>query len=147
MTSNTLPPGPDTPLLAALRARSLLSPQEEGLMRSPGVLALAPRAQLDYLQSNRRIGAWVTLIAGGLRLALLAGALVSHLGLSATGFMPLGWWTVVVPLLLAGVLVWLTPAFVRRVRELNRRLPAYEDLFTGIAPPGIEGQLPATIRP
>jgi hypothetical protein len=128
MTIAPLPPGVDTPLLAALRARSLLSPQEEGLMRSPGVLALAPRAQLDYLQSNRRVGAWVTLLAGGLRLALIAGALVAHVVLSASGLMPLGWWTVVVPVALAGVLVWLTPVFLRRVRELNRRLPAYEEL-------------------
>ena len=139
MTINTPPPGPETPLLAALRARALLSPQEEELMRSPDVLALAPRAQLDYLQSNRRIGAWVTLIAGGLRLALLAGALVAHLGLSATGLLPLGWWTVVVPLALAGVLVWLAPAFRSRVRELNRRLPSYDELCLDSAASGTVG--------
>lgn len=48
-------------------------------------------------------------------------------------FMPLGWWTVVVPLALAGVLAWLTPAFVRRVRELNQPLPSYEELCPGSA--------------
>jgi hypothetical protein len=124
------PPVPttDTPLLIVLRQRALLSAEEEALLRSPDVLALPPRAQLDYLNSNRRVGRAVTIFAGGLRLALIAGALLTHMGLVISGALPFAWWWSFVWVVLAGVLAWLVPPFLRRVGSLSRRLPGYDEL-------------------
>ncbi len=118
----------DSSLLVELRGRGAVTPQEEALLRSPEVLALSPRAQLDYLVSNRRVGRGVTLFAGGLRLMFLTGALAAHVVMVLAGSTPFAWWALLVWLGLAGLLAWWVPAFVRRVRELSRPLPSFEEL-------------------
>jgi hypothetical protein len=121
-------PMTDSPLLAALRARNVLTADEEAMLRSADVLALEPRAQLEHIRTNRSVGRFVTRLAGGVRLTLIAGALVSHVGLVASGELPFAWWSVLVWLGLFGLLAWLVPAFLRRTRELGQPLPTYEEL-------------------
>ncbi|MGE0790601.1 MAG: hypothetical protein AB7S26_33290 [Sandaracinaceae bacterium] len=119
---------PPTPLLDALRARGLITPDEEHILLSPEVAALSPRDQLEHLRSNRRVGRAVTLFAGGLRVTLIAGALAAHVGMTLDGTLSFGWWAPLGWLGLVAVLSWLALGLIRRVRALSAVLPSAEVL-------------------
>ena len=105
-----------------------LDPRDAGLAHEIVFGVLRYRAQLDYLSSNRRVGRAVTIFTGGLRLALITGALLVHMGLVISGSQPFAWWWPLVWLVLAGILAWLVPSFLRRVESLSHRLPTFDEL-------------------
>lgn len=121
---------PDLRLLNALRTRQLITPAEEVLLQSPAVSALAPRAQLDYLRANRRAGYFITLLAGGLRLVLLSGALLALAGLIVSGRFPLpGWVAIVICVANVGVVVWLARPLIARLNALKAPLPDFLEIM------------------
>lgn len=122
----------DSPLLIVLRARNLLRESEEALLRSPEVLALEPPAQLAYLKQNRSVGFFVTLFGGGIRVLILAGALVSFVGLALAGTIPFSWWMPPLWLALGAFVVWAVNGLLRSARALRAKLPDYEALRADI---------------
>jgi hypothetical protein len=56
-----------------------LSEAERELLRRADVQALSSDEQLAYLRTNRRVGFWITLLAGGVVIFMVNGAALSAL--------------------------------------------------------------------
>lgn len=132
---------PSKPLRALLIERGALIDREEEVLSQPDVVALAPEQQLAFLATNRRVGFYVTAIAGGLRVLLVAGGALAHVGLTLSGRVPFGWWSPIIWVALTILLAWLIPTFVRRVAARARPLPTWDELGTSTerGPRGTDG--------
>jgi hypothetical protein len=115
-------------LIDVLRARGCLLEGEEAMLLAPDARALPPEMQLKYLRDNRSVGRFVTGFAGGVRLLFLGGGVLGLVLTMCDGETPVAWWSVLIALVLAAGLVWLTPQFLRRMRELARPLPAWSEI-------------------
>jgi hypothetical protein len=117
-------------LLDVLRENGSLLEGEDAMLLAPDARELPAQAQLKYLADNRRVGRFVTGLAGGVRLLLLAGGAFALVATMLDGETPLTWWSVAIALVLFGAAAWFAPPFFRRMRELNRRLPEWSELET-----------------
>lgn len=119
-----------------LLARGALIDQEARAFDDPAVAALPPREQLAFLASNRRVGFYVTAIAGGVRVFFVVAGALAYVAATVDGSIPFGWWSPLVGLVLIALLAWLVPSFVRAVAARRRALPPWEELepVLGIAP-------------
>ena len=95
---------------------------------SSEVRALAPEAQLAYLKQNRSVGRFVVLFAGGVRVLVIAGGLLSILLLTALGELPFGWWQPPVCVVITAFLTWAVLGLQRQFRAYGAKLPDYETL-------------------
>lgn len=120
---------PSASLVRVLRERGSLLDGDDALLRTAAAQGLDAQAQLRWLAQNRRVGLVVTSIAGGLRLVLLVGAAIAILALGTRGDVPIGV-PIGIALALAAVVGWLAPKLARRVRELGRPLPSWEEIAT-----------------
>lgn len=120
-------------LLEILRSRGCLLAGEDQALLSPDVRDLAPEAQLKFLRDNRAVGRFVTGFAGGIRLLLLGGGALGLVATMISGETPLAWWSVAIAIGLVGTVVWLTPAFFVRMRELGRPLPEWREIERELA--------------
>lgn len=59
--------------------RERLLPSERGLLEVPEVAALSEAEQLAYVRTNRRVGFWLTLVAGAVVHFMLGGAALALL--------------------------------------------------------------------
>jgi len=121
--------------LERLGRSELLGPDELALLDRPEVRALPHAVQWEHLRTNRRVGYFVTLFAGGLRLLLLLGGAAAALGFGLRDLGqpggPLSWEPYLIlglGLGLVGLGVWLGRSFLRRLAQLRRRLPPAEEL-------------------
>lgn len=99
--------------------RDRLLPAERALLATPAVRALSEAEQRRYLTSNRRVGFWVTLLAGGAPVLMLLGAGVTAALFAlerSDGLLKL----LGVPLLLLGV--WVLVQWAQRLAALRRSL-------------------------
>jgi hypothetical protein len=55
----------------------LLTTDEIAWLADPEVSQLSPQKQWDFINTNRKVGFWVHLFTGGLRLLLLIGATIA----------------------------------------------------------------------
>ncbi len=108
-----------------------LSADERVLLQTREVASLTRRQQLEYLESNRRVGFWVTAIAAGFRLLLLGlggfGAIAWAVSFASARDMKVRVFAVGLGVVVVGWTLWQTSALKVRLRELGRRRPAIEN--------------------
>ena len=122
-------------LVTVLRRRGCLLEGEQDVLLHPDVRALTAEAQLEHLRIHRRVGRAVTAVSGGLRLALLGGAALVMAAMAQSGALPIAGWSIAVWVALVVAVAWLTPSFGRRLRELGRPLPTWNEVADEIGSP------------
>jgi len=112
---------------------------EREMLLSPDARQLSPKGQWEWLASNRKVGWWVTALAGGVRVVVLAGGGLA-MALFAAGQLGdgAGWpelAMLALGLALVGLTIRMTLAWLRRLSDLRRPLPDLDELGIGLADP------------
>ena len=133
-------PSPLLALVGEAGVASQLTENERACLErpSPELRQLTPKAQWAWIASNRKVGYWVTLLAGGVRLVALAGG--SFAGMSFAGRdvlttwqrdATIDWGLAALGCLCAVLFVWTLTLFrgLRvKLTELSRPLPPFESI-------------------
>jgi hypothetical protein len=113
--------------LRRIGREDLLIDEEIEILHRDDVRVLPAAEQLAFLATNRRVGFWVTLLAGAARVLVLAGGAIALLVLSGGG----------VGMMLTGcgllaLTLWLMRSLHAKLRKLSIQLPLAVELHLGM---------------